>query len=172
MEQPNHTENPEAELAELRAYKAGEERRRDEEAARRKAQAFHSIRETARVFCEEQVQRGALPPHFRRRLMEEVEKQAQFFAEGAELKVSFEWVREFVAQCPPVLPQGEVAYAGERGLTADEDEDPSVTLARLASARMVEMNLTYGQAAEYVLKSNPALAEAYRDYTLNPTKGD
>ena len=172
MEQPNHTENPEAELAELRAYKAGEERRRDEEAARRKAQAFHSIRETARVFCEEQVQRGALPPHFRRRLMGEVEKQAQFFAEGAELKVSFEWVREFVAQCPPVLPQGEVAYAGERGLTADEDGDPSVTLARLASARMVEMNLTYGQAADYVLKSNPALAEAYRDYTLNPTKGD
>ncbi len=53
-----------------------------------------------------------------------------------------------------------------------ESDNPSDTLAELASAKMVEMNLTYGQAAEYVLKTNPSLAHAYREYTMNPNKGE
>lgn len=45
-------------------------------------------------------------------------------------------------------------------------ETPSQELARRASVRMVEQSLTYGQAVEYVLKTQPALAKAYREFTL------
>lgn len=45
-------------------------------------------------------------------------------------------------------------------------ETPSQELARRASVIMVEQNLTCGQATEYVLKTQPALAKAYREYVL------
>ena len=45
-------------------------------------------------------------------------------------------------------------------------DTPSQELTRRASAAMVEQSLTYSQAAEYVLKTNPELAKAYREYTL------
>jgi hypothetical protein len=36
---------------------------------------------------------------------------------------------------------------------------------------MAELNLSYSQAAEYVLRNDPELARAYRDFTLNQTLG-
>ena len=48
--------------------------------------------------------------------------------------------------------------------------DPSVTLARLASNAMAELHLSYSEAAAYVLRTQPALARAYRDYTLTPNQ--
>ena len=45
-------------------------------------------------------------------------------------------------------------------------ETPSQELARRAGGIMVAGGFTYGQAAEYVLKSHPALAKAYREFTL------
>ncbi len=54
----------------------------------------------------------------------------------------------------------------ETTLRSLQDENPSQELARLAGAKMAEMNLTYGQAADYILENNPDLAKAYRDYTI------
>ena len=57
----------------------------------------------------------------------------------------------------------------ESGTTSPtSDPNPSVTLARLASNAMAELHLSYSEAAAYVLRTQPALARAYRDYTLNP----
>ena len=43
-------------------------------------------------------------------------------------------------------------------------EDPSRTLARLASAKMVELNLSYSRAADYVLATHPELAKAREEF--------
>ena len=59
----------------------------------------------------------------------------------------------------------EFAEVGEKA--GAQYWNPSETLAQLASIKMVEMNLTYGQAAEYVLKFHPGLAKAFREFTLN-----
>jgi len=61
-------------------------------------------------------------------------------------------------------------YAERVEARQNAPDNPSDALAKLASAKMVEMNLTYGQAAEYVLKTDPALALAYREHVLNPTR--
>ena len=173
MSDNTNMEHLEAELEELRAYKAGQESRREDDLRQRRHGAFGTARENALAFCEQQRDAGRLAPHFMERLMQEVDHQVQTFSEGSELKVSFGWVRDFVTACAPALPQGELAHSAT-GAFADpaEPDNPSDMLASLASAKMVEMNLTYGQAAEYVLKTNPALAQAYREYTLNPSKGE
>jgi hypothetical protein len=36
---------------------------------------------------------------------------------------------------------------------------------------MVELNLGYGKAADYVLNTNPGLARAYREYILKANLG-
>lgn len=161
-----------AELAELRAYKARQERLHAEAADRRKREAFTAVREEVRRFCEEQGRAGRLPPHLQQRLLAEVERQAHSFSEGDGLRVSLDWVQAFVREQAPLRPAGEVAFArAESGAQAEADADPSERLARLARSRMAELNLSYSQAAEYVLRNDPDLARAYRDFTLNQTLG-
>ena len=173
MKEQEQMEQLESELSELRTYKTEQEVRNEAGAARRREQAFLTAKAQATAFCAEQRNAGRLPPALMDSLVKNFEGQSQAFSEGAELKVRFGWVREFIAATAPVLPKGEQAYAAvEHHAGQPEPDNPSDVLASLASAKMVEMNLTYGQAAEYVLKTNPALAEAYREYTLNPTKGD
>lgn len=176
MSEQSQLEELQAELRELRKYKAD---KADQEAhqaaglAHGREQAFNNAKAQAMVFCAEQSKAGRLAPALADSLIEQIEGQAGEFSEGDGLKVSFAWLRTFIAAAPPALPLGEVghsqleAYAGQT-----EPDNPSDMLASLASAKMVEMNLTYGQAAEYVLKTNPALAQAYREYTVNPTKGE
>lgn len=156
------------ELADLRAYKERAERQQAEERQRRAGEAFRSARGEAAAFCEAQVAAGRLPPHLHDRLVKELDAQARTFSAGQPLRVSFDWVRRFLGQAPPVLPAGEAAHAAPPDEPAGGDENPSQTLARLASNTMAELNLSYGEASAYVLRTHPALARAYRDFTVNP----
>lgn len=45
-------------------------------------------------------------------------------------------------------------------------DDPSQRVARLANAKMLELGISYSEAARYVLQTQPDLAREYRDYTL------
>ena len=173
MSEHTQLEEMEDELRELRAYKADQEALHEAGQARRRAHAFREARSDALEFCAEQRRAGHLPPALAGSLIRQIEDQAATFSEGGELKVSFGWVRDFIATAPAALPMGEVGHsAPDPAGGIAEPDNPSDVLAGLASAKMVEMNLTYGQAAEYVLKTNPALAQAYREYTLNPNKGE
>lgn len=161
-------EELQTELQELRAYREQQEQRKQQEHTRRRTRAFQQARDSVATFCEEQVAQGRLTPHLRERLLREVEQQVHTFSDGAGLRVSMGWLRDFIAAQPVVLPQAEAAHAGHPGGETEPAGDPSRTLARRAAQRMVEMNLSYSQAAEYVLKTDPELARAYRDFTLNP----
>lgn len=157
-----------AELAELRTYRERMETAKSQEFEQRKTQAFRSIRENALAFCDAQVRGGKLTPHLRQSLAREIEAQAHSFSEGSALQVSFAWVKRFIAESPLRLPQGEVGFSRTDAEGADHgDQNPSQTLARIATNRMKELNLTYPDAAEYVLRTQPALAQAYREFTLN-----
>lgn len=162
---------PEAELAELRAYKAEQERLREQGFTERRALAWQALRENALAFCEEQVRAGRLSPALQQRLAGELARQQGTFSADGRLRVSFEWVRDFIRQVPPLLPQGEAAQAVPPAEPADAIENPSAELARLATLKMAELNLTYARAAEYVLRTSPALARAYREFVLNPSQG-
>ena len=163
----------ELELEELRAYKSRQESLRVRELEDQRLAGNKRARQEALDFCQEQVFAGILPPHFRDRLADEIDATPAAFSDAEGLRISFAWVRDFITALQPQLKTGEMAHAPDRERTfADEGENPSEMLSRLAATRMVEMNLSYGQAAEYVLKTNPALARAYRDYTLNPLNGD
>ena len=166
-------EDVEAELESLRAFKADVEKQNQKATAEKNSQAFSQKKKEVLSFCQEQVIAGKLPPHLHARLVKELESQVAIFSNQRDLMVSAEWVCDFIAKSEPILPRGEVAHVNPSGVDfVAAEENPSQTLARLASARMVEMHLNYGQAAEYVLKTNPVLANAYREYTLNPTMGD
>jgi hypothetical protein len=162
---------PDTELAELRAYKAQQERLREQDFAERRSLAWRSLRESTLAFCEEQVRAGRLPPALRERLAGELARQEGTFSEDGRLRVSFEWVRDFIRQVPPLLPQGEAAQAIAPAEPAERIENPSAELARQATLKMAELNLTYARAAEYVLRTSPALARAYREFVLNPSQG-
>jgi hypothetical protein len=160
----------EAELAELRAYKARQEQDQEQERRRRVADGFGSARQAALAFCEEQVRRGRLAPALREALLRDFDAQAHAFGADGRLGVPWDTVRALLEQGPPAPLGQEAAFA------ADEPEseppgDPSARLAALANRKMVELNLTYSQAAQYVMKTRPDLARAYRDYTLNPSLG-
>ena len=160
----------EAELAELRAYKARQEQDQDQERRRRVADGFGSARQAALAFCEEQVRRGRLAPALREALLRDFDAQAHAFGADGRLGVPWDTVRALLEQGPPAPLGQEAAFA------ADEPEseppgDPSARLAALANRKMVELNLTYSQAAQYVMKTRPDLARAYRDYALNPSLG-
>jgi hypothetical protein len=158
-----------AELAELRAYKERAERRGAEERQRRSDAAFQTTRAEALAFCEAQVAAGRLPPHLHERLRRELEGQARTFSAGQPLRVSFDWVRRHLEAAPALLPMGEAAHAAPPDAGGRDDENPSRALARLAGNAMTELNLSYGEAAAYVLRTQPALARAYRDYTVHPS---
>jgi hypothetical protein len=157
------------ELAELRAYKERAERRGAEERQRRSDAAFQTVRAEALAFCEAQVAAGRLPPHLHERLRRELEGQVRTFSAGQPLRVSFDWVRRHLEAAPALLPAGEAAHAAPLDAGGRDDENPSMALARLAGNAMAELNLSYGEAAAYVLRTQPALARAYRDYTVNPS---
>jgi hypothetical protein len=157
-----------AELAELRAYKERSEAHHAADRQRRSAEAFRTARGAAGEFCAAQVSAGRLPPHLHERLLAELDAQARHFAAGEPLRVSFDWVRRFIESTAPLLPTGEVAHAAPPPDALPGDENPSETLARLARNAMAELNLTYGEASAYVLRTHPALARAYRDFTVNP----
>jgi hypothetical protein len=158
------------ELAELRAFKAREESRRVAEAERSRQERFRASRAEAAGFAEQAVGEGKLAPHLRDRLLAELDAQSRVFSTRAPLAVSLDWVIAFVCAAAPVLPQDELAHASGAD-AALESEDPSRTLSRLASAKMSELNLSYGKAADYVLNTNPGLARAYRDYILKANAG-
>jgi len=156
-----------AELAELRAYKDRQDSEKRRDTNRRKAEAFRSVREEALTYCEEQVRAGTLSPHLKHGLVKEIEGQSRAFAEGEPLRVSFEWVRHLLEQAAPTLPRGEMAFSTSAdGL--EVDANPSRTLARLAADKMTELGISYGEASEYILRTRPDLASAYRNFTLNP----
>lgn len=156
------------ELAELRAYREQQESQEALERQRRKNEAFRVAREQAVSFCEEQVREGRLSPHLRDQLVKEIEGQHRTFTEGNPLRVSFSWVKRLLTGLPVQLPQAELAFSQTEPEAADSGADPSRTLARLAENKMNELNLPYSQAAEYVLRTQPSLARAYREFTLNP----
>lgn len=155
----------EAELAELRAFKAQQETAAEEEAVARGERARQSLRESARGFCEQQVRAGRLSPAQRSSLLAELDGQALRFSDSSELLVTFDWVRGFVRELPVRLPSAPVAHAAPQ-VEDTGGSDPSQQVARLANAKMLELNLSYSEAARYVLQTHPELARAYRDYTL------
>ena len=160
----------EAELAELRAYKARQEEQQERERNRQAEEGFRTARQAALAFCEDQVRRGRLAPALREMLRRDLDAQIQTYSVEGRLRVPWETVRAVLDQPPPPALGAETAYAGEEPYSEPEG-DASVRLAALANRKMAELNLTYSQAAQYVLKTRPELARAYRDYTLNPSQG-
>ena len=170
MSEPETGPELQAELAELRAYRERQEARHSEERQRRQSEAFRSTRESAAAFCAAQVSAGRLSPHLHERLLRELDAQARTFAEGQPLRVSFDWLRRFIEATPAALPVGELAHAAGAGAAEPGDGNPSAILARLAANAMAELNLSYGEASAYVLRTQPELARTYRDFTLHPSK--
>ncbi len=170
MSEPETGPELQAELAELRAYKERQEAHRSEERQRRHSEAFRSTLESAAAFCAAQVSAGRLSPYLHERLLRELDAQAHTFAEGQPLRVSFDWVRRFIEATPPTLPVGELAYVPGEEAAVSAEGNPSVILARLAANAMAELNLSYGEASAYVLRTQPELARKYRDFTLHPSK--
>lgn len=167
----NHQSSPK-EPSGAAAFSAGPDQEREGSRAGPRELSYRSTREEALLFCQSQVGAGRIPPFLHQRLVKEIDAQARSFTARAGLSVSFGWLREFILDFPPRLPQGEVGFSrDESPMEQDETDNPSLALSRQAAAKMTEMKLSYSQAAEYVLKTNPALAKAYRDYTINPTKG-
>ncbi len=165
------TEPMAAELEALRTYKAQQEALAEQEQRRGAEEAFRTARRAAAEFCEEQVRQGRLPPALRGRIVKEFDAQAQAYSAAGGLRVSWPVAQALLRREAP-LPLGtEAAYAVDDGAADAEAGDPSARLAALANRKMVELNLTYSQAAQYVLKTQPGLARAYRDYTLNPNAG-
>ena len=162
----------ESEVLALRAYREQQEHLQAQARGKRKDAAFREARAGVAAFCDEQVAAGRLTPHLRERLLRDVEQQVHSFKEGAGLRVAFDWLREFVATAPPPATGRELAHGAPPAAGPQPGENPSMALARLAAQRMVELNLTYSDAAAYVLKAQPELARAYRDYTLNLSLGD
>ena len=156
------------ELAELRAYKEERESRLSRDMELRKKEAYRSVRQNAVAFCEEQVYAGRLTPQLRELLIKEFDAQAHQFSTGGPLRISFECVRRFIQESSPLLPAGETAYAREDPGTGAESRNPSERLALLAADKMTELGISYGEASEYVLRTHPELAGAYRDFTINP----
>jgi len=166
MQETADNKSQELELAELRAFKARVEAQNLSAPLELGfAQGRGDVVRQAGLAVRE----GRMTPAEQSRLLAEVEGQAQHFSQQDGLKISWAWVRDFVAQAPARLPMGERAHAG--GAQDGLEENPSQKLARLSSNKMVELNLTYGQAADYVLKNDPVLASQYRDFTLNAHLG-
>jgi hypothetical protein len=161
----------EAELEELRAYKARHEQQQEQERRRRTEEAYRTARRAAAAFCEAQVRQGRLTPALRERLAQELDAQAQRYSAAAGLGISWELAQALLLRDAPLPIGSEAAFAADDPAAGEEEGDPSARLAALANRKMVELNLTYSQAAQYVLKTQPALARAYRDYTLNPSQG-
>ncbi|MDH4120436.1 MAG: hypothetical protein OEV94_01850 [Deltaproteobacteria bacterium] len=135
------------------------------------ARAFHAQGEpdhhqAVLTFARQAVGEGKLPPYLFQQLAAEMNNPSASFSEQDSPRVSWAWVREFLSGAVPRLPAGEQGAARSAAAFTGEDEDPSQRLARLASARMSAEHLSYSQAAELVLKTDPELAQAYRDYTL------
>ena len=127
------------------------------------------MRDSAVSFCDAQVREGRLGPNQRHLLVKEIEGNTRQFSEGAPLRVSFSWVKKFISESAKALPEGEIGFSQSGALLeSHSDENPSQTLARLAANKMNELNLSYTEASEYVLRTEPALARAYREFTLNP----
>lgn len=162
-------EEVQAEMAELRAYREHSEAERETAVQQRKSEAFRSIRDNAVSFCDGQVREGRLSPNQRHLLVREIEGNTREFSAGAPLRVSFSWVRKFISESAKALPEGEIGFS-QSGAPPEghTDENPSQTLARQAANKMNELNLSYTEASEYVLRTEPALAQAYREFTLNP----
>jgi hypothetical protein len=169
MVEPSNLTALEAEVSELRAYKVRQEQQQDQDRRQRDGESFRSARKTALAFCEDQVREGRLSPALRNRLAREFDGQAQGFSAAAGLAVSWESVRALVLEGATAALGGEVGFAQTEESPADAD--PSARLATLATRKMTELGLTYSQAAQYVLKTDPGLARAYRDYTLNLNVG-
>lgn len=162
---------PSAELEELRAYKARHQAERRHEQRRRQEQEFHSAQRAALAFCEEQVRAGRLAPALRDRVARVLESQARLFRVEEGLHVPWSLAQALLEGVPAARPLGEAAMAAPEPEEDAAGGDPSARLASLATRKMAELNLSYPQAAQYVLKTNPGLARAYRDYTLNPNAG-
>ena len=175
-EPPPLTVEAQGELAELRAYKARQENLQHAQAEERKREAYRTLRADLRQFTEAQVRAGRLLPHMAESLHAELERQARHFAQGHEPRVPLSWVRDFIAQGPARLDTTEVAVhaaedgagPGEYSTGADGAGNPSETLARRAINKMAELGMDYSEAAQYVLRADPALASAYRAFTLQP----
>lgn len=164
---------PAAELEALRAYKARHEAERQRQERRHRDDAFHSARRAALAFCERQVRAGRLAPALRDRVARELESGARWFRAEEGLRVPWSLAQALIEDAPAApLPLAEAALAApEPEEDGAEAGDPSARLAALATRKMAELNLSYPQAAQYVLKTHPGLARAYRDYTLNPNLG-
>ena len=156
----------ETELRELRTYKADQEHRLSETAEKERETHYGNAKESITRFCEEQVRSGTMTPVISNKLLAEIDDQSLSFSQSAPLRVSLDWVRSFVAAQPSRFNPEEVGTANLEFSLVEGSENPSQTLARLAGAKMAELNLTYGQAADYILKTKPDLAKAYRDYTI------
>ena len=161
----------ERELAELRAFKAREEARQRDEVLESRRIRMREARGLAAEFSQRAVAEGRMPPYLRERMLRELDARQAAPNAPEEPVVGLDWVRAFVASAPASLPAGELAFTADPAAPGERDEDPSRTLARLASAKMVELNLSYGKAADYVLNTNPGLAQAYRAYILKANLG-
>lgn len=164
-------EEVQAEMAELRAYREHSEEEKGRAVQQRKFEAFRSIRDHAVSFCDEQVREGRLSPNQRHLLVREIESNTREFSEGAPLRISFSWVKKFISESAKTLPEGEIGFSQSGVLPEGHaDGNSSQTLARLAANKMNELNLSYTEASEYVLRTEPELARAYREFTLNPNQ--
>lgn len=162
-----HPTNPDLnELAELRSYKAEHEKNRLVERENSKQRVFSQAKGAALAFCDAQVSAGKLAPFLREKLVKALQDQAVHFSEKEGVFIPFSWAQEILEQQSPLLERSELAFSSSESAQGKEGETPSQQVARMANAKMVELGISYSSAAEYVLKNNPPLAEAYRDSTL------
>lgn len=50
--------------------------------------------------------------------------------------------------------------------------NPTIELCNAATKKSLELEIPYGEAVEYILRNNPALAKAFREFTITSAKGE
>ena len=142
----------------------------DDEEARKKAEGAAAVkthREGLVKLMDDQVKAGNMLPAQR----EQAVKLFGIEDDARVMGIEEETLKTFIEAGSKKAIPGEQGLGGT-GEAPRQGEDASDELARLANVAMAEHKLTYGQAAEYVLRNNPDLAAAYRKFTAAVSEGE
>jgi len=149
------TNEMEAELADLR-------KERDLLLAQKKDAAFSDRKTGILAPFKEDVKEGKLQPSILDKIEKHIDEQKLNFSDGADIGLSVELVREIVEVYSDKMPKDEVAEdKKEDGVELSADEAFSEAVNKL----VLETGKDYATCTDIVARSNPKLAEAYKQFT-------
>lgn len=140
-----------------------DEQKAELERLRNELKEFHfsDAKRAALQPYQDDVKAMLLPPRMLDKIEAALDSQKLNFVAGAGLTLPPALAREVAMAYREAPRKGEQAGTAPAGL--DSEDPPDVRLAREANKIMLEKGLSYEDAAHFVMRSDPALALAYRD---------